>query len=293
MHHNHDHANPSINKAFLIGAFLNIVFVIVEVIYGFLANSLALLADAGHNFVDVLTLLLAWGANILASFKPTNRHTYGYRRATILAALFSGIALMGTMFLIAYEAIQRLQAAVEPHSLTIMIVAGVGVIVNFVTAALFIGHKDEDLNVKGAFLHLFADGLVSLAVVFGGVLIYFTGWALVDPILSLFIILAIAYSGWGLLRDSFDLSVDAVPPNIDIEDVREYLLNLPNVTEIHDLHVWAMSTTQVALTAHILRDTSSIDDEFIHQVSTELRDKYGIHHSTIQVENGHCELDCQ
>jgi cobalt-zinc-cadmium efflux system protein len=292
MHHSHAHVTPDINKAFLIGAALNIIFVVIEVTYGLLANSLALLADAGHNFIDVLTLLLAWGANTLASIKPTNRRTYGYRRATILAALFSGIALIATMLMIAYEAILRLQSSVEPHSMTIIIVATIGVVINFATAALFLKEKEHDLNIKGAFLHLFADGLVSVAVALGGVIILFTGWILVDPLLSILIILAIAYSSWGLLRDSFNLSIDAVPHEIDINKVRAYLLNLPNVTDIHDLHIWAMSTTQVALTAHILRDIKDIDDEFLHQITIDLKEKFGIHHTTVQIENGHCEIDC-
>ena len=293
MHHSHAHVTPDINKAFLIGAALNIIFVVVEVTYGLLANSLALLADAVHNFIDVLTLLLAWGANTLASIKPTNRRTYGYRRATILAALFSGIALIATMLMIAYEAILRLQSSVEPHSITIIVVATIGIVINFATAALFLKEKEHDLNIKGAFLHLFADGLVSVAVALGGVIIFFTGWMLVDPLLSILIIFAIAFSSWGLLKDSFNLSIDAVPHEIDINKVRAYLLSLPNVTELHDLHIWAMSTTQVALTAHILRDTTEIDDEFLHQTTRELKDKYGIHHTTIQVENGHCDLNCQ
>lgn len=293
MHHTHAHVTTDTNKAFLLSAALNTVFVIVEVIFGFLANSLALLADAGHNFVDVLTLLLAWGANTLANIKPTNRRTYGYRRATILAALFSSLALLGTMMMITHEAILRLQSTVEPQSILIIIVAAVGVIINFATAALFLGHKDSDLNVKGAFLHLLADGLVSVAVVLGGLIIFFTGWLLVDPILSLLIVVTIAYSGWGLLKDSFNLSIDAVPQNIDIEEVKTYLLNLPGVTDIHDLHIWAMSTTQVAMTAHILRESVNIDDDFLHQTTKELKDKFGIHHATIQIENGHCELNCQ
>ncbi|MFK7794228.1 MAG: cation diffusion facilitator family transporter [Gammaproteobacteria bacterium] len=293
MHHHHHHSTPSSNKSFLIGAVINITYVIIEATFGFLSDSLSLLADAGHNFSDVLVLLLAWGANILASAKPTNSHTYGYRRATILAALVSGVTLAITMALIAIEAIQRLNSLVEPDSITIIIVASVGIVINFITAALFVSHKDEDLNVKGAFLHMIADGLVSVAVVIGGIVIYFTGWLLIDPLLSLLIIIVIAISSWGLIKDSFNLSVDGVPTNIDIESVREYLLSLPDVSEIHDLHVWAMSTTQVALTAHILRSSAKIDDDLLHQAADQLREKFGIHHSTIQVENGHCELHCQ
>ena len=293
MHHHHHHSVPSTNKAFLIGAAINIAYVIIETTFGFLSNSLSLLADAGHNFSDVLVLLLAWGANILASSKPTSRHTYGYRRATILAALVSGITLSITMALIAIEAIQRINTLTEPDSLTIIIVASIGIIINFITAALFISNKDEDLNVKGAFLHMIADGLVSVAVVIGGIVIHFTGWLLIDPILSLLIIIVIAISAWGLIKDSFNLSVDGVPNNIDIESVRDYLLNLPDVNEIHDLHIWAMSTTQVALTAHILRSSPNIDDQLLHDAAIQLKERFGIHHSTIQVENGHCELRCQ
>ena len=293
MHHHHHHSAPSSNKAFLIGAIINIVYVVIEATFGFLSDSLSLLADAGHNFSDVLVLLLAWGANILASSKPSNSHTYGYRRATILAALVSGITLAITMGLIALEAIQRLNSLVEPDSLTIIVVASIGIIINFITAALFVSNKDNDLNVKGAFLHMIADGLVSVAVVIGGIVIYYTGWLLIDPLLSLLIIIIIAFSAWGLIKDSFNLSVDGVPTNIDIESVKEYLLSLPDVIEIHDLHVWAMSTTQVALTAHLLRSSPNIDDQLLHQAAHHLKDKFGIHHSTIQIENGHCELQCQ
>lgn len=293
MHHHHHHSTPSSNKAFLIGATMNIVYVIVETVFGFLSDSLSLLADAGHNFSDVLVLLLAWGANILASVKPTTNHTYGYRRATILAALVSGITLVITMALIAIEAVQRLNAIVEPDSVTIIIVASIGIIINFITAALFVQHKDDDLNVKGAFLHMLADGLVSVAVVIGGIIIYFTGWQIVDPLLSLLIISVIAISSWSLVKDSFNLSVDAVPNNIDIDSIREYLLSLPDVKEIHDLHVWAMSTTQVALTAHILRASDQIDDDLLYKAANDLKLHYGIHHTTIQIENGRCNLHCQ
>ncbi len=293
MHHHHHHNASASNKAFLIGAVINIIYVIVEATFGFLSDSLSLLADAGHNFSDVLILLMAWGANILASVKPTDRHTYGYRRATILVALISGVTLVITMGLIAIEAIQRLNTIVHPDSLTIIIVASVGILVNFITAALFINYKDKDLNVKGAFLHMLADGLVSVAVVIGGIVIYFTGWQLIDPLLSLLIILVIAISSWGLIRDSFNLSVDAVPNNIDIDSIRNYLLSLPDVQDIHDLHIWAMSTTQVALTAHILRNSPHIDDDLLHKAAQELKDKFGIHHSTIQIENGQCHLNCQ
>ena len=293
MRHHHYHTGQAANKLFLLGAALNITFVIIEAIFGFISNSLSLLADAGHNLSDVLVLLLAWGANILADIKPTSRHTYGYRRATILAALVSGVTLAVTMVFIAIEAFERLNSIVAADSITIIIVASIGIVINTATALFFFKSKEQDLNIKGAFLHMAADALVSLVVVVGGVVIYFTGWLLIDPLLSLAIILVIAYSSWGLLRDSFNLSVDAVPQNVDIDEIKKYLLSLPDVVEIHDLHVWAMSTTQVALTAHILRDTNTIDDKFLHTATNELNKKFGVHHTTIQVENGHCNLQCQ
>ena len=294
MHHDHHHQiSQNTNRAFLIGASINLIYVFVEASFGFLANSLALLADAGHNLSDVFVLLLAWGANHLATLKPTARHTYGYRRATILAAFFSGVVLFITMGFIAIESIERISNLQSIESLTIVIVASIGIAINFFTAALFFKDQGHDLNVKGAYLHMIADALVSLAVVVGGLVILFTGWLLIDPILSLLIILVIAYSAWELLHDSFDLAVDAVPKNINIEQVRDYLLSLDLVNEIHDLHIWGMSTTQVALTAHLLCNTEEVDDSFLQDVTRELNERFGIDHPTIQIENGRCELACQ
>lgn len=293
LHHHHHHTSSTTNRAFIIGASINAAYVIIEATFGFLSNSLSLLADAGHNLSDVFVLLLAWGANHLASLKPTTSHTYGYRRATILAALFSGVVLLITMAFIAIESIKRINNLQEIESLTIIIVASIGILINFLTAALFFKDQAHDLNVKGAYLHMIADGLVSLVVVIGGVIILFTNWLLVDPILSLIIIVVIAYSAWGLLHDSFNLAVDAVPNSIDIEAIREYLLSLDRVAEIHDFHVWGMSTTQVALTAHLLCETNEIDDLFLQEIASELKTHHGIDHTTIQIENGHCELHCQ
>lgn len=292
-HHHHHHVPTTTNRAFLIGAALNIVYVIVEASFGFFANSLSLLADAGHNLSDVFVLLLAWGANHLAQLKPTASHTYGYRRATILAALFSGVILFVAMGFIAIESVQRLFHASDVNSLTIIIVASVGILINFATAALFFKDQAHDLNVKGAYLHMIADALVSLAVVLGGIVILFTDWLLIDPILCLIIIIVIAFSAWGLLRDSFNLAVDAVPENIDLEAIKDYLLGIPRVQEIHDLHVWGMSTTEVALTAHLLCDTKEIDDNFLQDIARELNTRYKIGHTTIQIENGRCDLHCQ
>lgn len=294
MHHHDHHYPPSkSNQAFLIGAGLNIIYVSVEATFGFLTNSLSLLADAGHNLSDVLVLLLAWGANHLATLKPTDKHTYGYRRATILAALFSGIILFLTMGFIGIESIQRLFNAAEVDSIIIMIVAGAGIIINAATAALFFKDQAHDLNVKGAYLHMVADALVSVAVVLGGLIIYFTDWLLVDPLLGLIIIGVIAISAWGLLRDSFNLALDAVPENIDLPAIKQYLLSIPDVEAIHDLHVWGMSTTDVALTAHLLCDTDKVDDKILQEISTELEKRFNVSHSTIQIENGRCDLECQ
>lgn len=295
MHHQHHHHHPPNpnNRAFMLGALINIAFVIIEVAYGLLADSLALLADAGHNLSDVLILLVAWGANVLASRKATASHTYGYKRATILAAFFSGLSLFATMAWIAIEAVQRFDTITTPDSVTIMLVASIGIGVNFFTAALFMRSQEDDLNVKGAFLHMMVDGLVSVAVVISGAVIYFTNWSLIDPLLSLLIVVAIGLSSWGLLRNSFDLAVDAVPPHIDLAGVRQYLLAQDRVSAIHDLHIWAISTTQVALSAHIVRDKVEIDDDFLEQLTTELKQQFQIDHSTIQIENGACQQNCQ
>ena len=272
----------------MFGALINIAFVIIETIYGLMANSLALLADAGHNLSDVLILLLAWGANILASRKATASHTYGYRRATILAAFFSSLSLFATMAWIAIEAVQRLDMITTPNSVTVMLVAAIGIGVNFFTAALFMHSKEDDLNVKGAFLHMMVDGLVSVAVVISGAIIYFTYWNLIDPLLSLLIVIAIGLSSWGLLRDSFGLAVDAVPTHIDLAGVRQHLLAQDRVNAIHDLHIWAISTTQVALSAHIVRDKIEIDDDFLRELTATLKQQFQIDHCTIQIENGAC-----
>lgn len=293
MHHSHEHPAPAKNSAFLIGAALNVAYIAVEVTFGFLSNSLLLLADAGHNFSDVVILLLAWGANHLATIQPHGRHTYGYRRATILASFISGISLIVTVSILTWEAVWRLTSPAVIDSYTVVWVALAGVVVNFVTAALFISNSKQDLNVRGAFLHMIADGLVSVGVVVGGLIMLYTGYALIDPLLSLLIVLVIAYSAWELLHESFNLAVDAAPSEIDVEAVRRYLCTADGVSAVHDLHIWAMSTTQVALTAHLQRSVEKIDDEFLMTLTSHLKKKFDIDHVTIQVENGHCNLSCQ
>ncbi len=292
FHHHHHHAPPDYNRAFAVGVGLNIVFVVVEVVYGLLANSLALLTDAGHNLSDVLGLLLAWGANALASRKPSLRLTYGYSRATILASLASGLLLLAAVGAITWEAIGRFFEPVEPVGTTIMWVAGLGVIINTLTALMFVSGKDTDLNIRGAFLHMAADAAVSLGVVISGALIWKYGLNWVDPVSSLLIAAVIFISTWDLLKDSLSLAFDAVPDKVDPEAVRDFLLDQRGVADLHDLHIWAMSTTDTALTAHLVMPTPPADDAFLHGLAIQLQDHFHINHATFQVERGDGAVVC-
>ncbi|MDH3609998.1 MAG: cation diffusion facilitator family transporter [Gammaproteobacteria bacterium] len=253
---------------------------------GFLSNSLALIADAGHNLGDVLALLLSWGATYLAQRKPTNTKTYGLRRGTILAAFISSLILLMTMSILAWEALGRFTNPAEVNSMTIIVVAAIGVMINTATALLFFSSQHDDLNIKAAFIHMAADAGVSLGVVIAGGAIMFTSMLWIDPAISLVIVVVIVISTWGVFRDSFNLAMDGVPKGIDVEEVRNFILQQDGITEIHDLHVWAMSTTQVALTAHLVRDTINVDDQFLHRLSKELHERFKIIHPTIQIESG-------
>lgn len=287
MEHSHKHPTPkNYTLAFGIGTALNIVFVIIEAIFGLLSNSLALIADAGHNLGDVLALLLSWGATYLAQRKPTNTRTYGLRRGTILAAFISSLILLMTMSIVAWESLGRFADPSEVNSMTIIVVAAIGVVINTATALLFFSSQHDDLNIKAAFIHMAADAGVSLGVVIAGVVIMFTSIFWIDPAISLIIVVVIVISTWGVFRDSFNLAMDGVPKGIDVEEVRTFILQQDGITAIHDLHVWAMSTTQVALTAHIVRDTKNLDDQFLQQLSAGLQDQFGIIHPTIQIESG-------
>ncbi len=287
MEHSHQHPTPNnYTLAFGVGTALNIAFVIVEAVFGFLSNSLALIADAGHNLGDVLALLLSWGATYLAQRKPTRTKTYGLRRGTILAAFISSLILLMTMSIVAWEAVGRFTNPSEVNSMTIMIVAAIGVLINTATALLFFSSQHDDLNIKAAFIHMAADAGVSLGVVLAGIAIMVTGLLWIDPAISLLIVVVIVFSTWSVFRDSFNLAMDGVPKGIDVEEVRNFILQQDGITEIHDLHIWAMSTTQVALTAHLVRDTATIDDQFLHRLSKELRSKFKIIHPTIQIESG-------
>jgi cobalt-zinc-cadmium efflux system protein len=290
--HSHHHAPPDFNRAFAVGVSLNVVFVIIEAVFGVLSDSLALLTDASHNLSDVIGLLLAWGAATLARRKPSPRRTYGYSRATILASLFSGLLLMGAVGAIGWEAVNRLMAPTQPAGITIMLVAAVGVVINSVTALFFFKGKDSDLNIRGAYLHMAADAAVSLGVVISGALIWKFGWSWIDPIISLVIALVILLSTWGLLRDSLNLAVDAVPRKVDPEKVRSFLAGLPGVQAVHDLHIWPMSTTDTALTAHLVMQPLPQDNRFLHDTALELDHEFHIQHATIQVEAASSEIIC-
>ena len=292
MAHNHDHSVKNYNKAFALGVTLNVIFVVIEAFYGFVAGSLALVADAGHNLSDVLGLLIAWGASVLATKSPTKNRTYGFKRVTILASLSSAILLLVALGGIAVEAIERLSNPQPVEGMVIIIVAAIGVVINTVTALLFISGQKHDLNIKGAFLHMAADAGVSLGVVVAGIVILQTGWLLIDPVLSLIIVIIILFGSWGLLRDSINLSIDAVPQNVNVSEIYKYFSNLNCVTKIHDLHVWALSTTETALTVHLITNQKLLDNQFLHNIQHDLHDKYGIDHPTIQIEQEDSENNC-
>jgi cobalt-zinc-cadmium efflux system protein len=291
-HHHHQHAAPDYNRAFAIGVALNVAFVIIEVFYGVMANSLALITDAGHNLSDVMGLLLAWGANYLAQKQPSLRRTYGYSRATILASMFSGLLLLAAVVVISWEAINRFMTPSEPAGQTIMVVAGIGVVINSITAWLFVSGKDHDLNIRGAYLHMAADALVSLGVVVSGFVIWKFGLKWFDPMSSLLIALVIFWSTWGLLRDSLNLSIDAVPRGMDPTEVRKWLSAQPGVDGMHDLHIWPISTTETALTAHLLMSEPPEDDDFLHHLASRLHEKFKISHATFQIERGDGNHPC-
>jgi cobalt-zinc-cadmium efflux system protein len=291
-HHLEGRAAAARHRPFAIGVALNLLFVGVEAAAGLWGGSLALLADAAHNLGDVGSLLLAWGAAVIATTRPTERRTYGLRRATILAALASTVLLLVALGAIAWEAIQRLREPVPVASLAIMVVAGVGVVVNGSTALLFARGSRGDLNRRGAFLHMAADAGVSLAVLLGGVAIALTGSLWVDPMLSLVVVVVVLVSTWSLARESWNLAVDAVPREIDPGRVRSYLLTQSGVADVHDLHIWGLSTTQCALTAHLVIPEGGASDDFLHRLSRELERRFGIGHATIQIERGDAEHPC-
>ena len=291
--HAHQHGPANYNIAFAIGITLNLGFVIIESFYGYLSHSLALMADAGHNLSDVLGLLLAWGASYLATKKPSKKYTYGLRSTSILAALANAIFLLVAVGGIAWEAIHRFNSQEPVATSTVMIVAGIGVLINGITALLFMSGRKKDLNLNGAYLHMLSDAVVSVGVVVAGLIISFTGLNWIDPLVSLVISLVIIAGTWGLLKDSVQLALNAVPGNINREEVMLFLKGLPTVNEVHDLHIWAMSTTETALTAHIIIQSGHPGDLFLKKLRHELEHDFGIHHVTVQIELGDANEKCE
>lgn len=280
----HHHTQKNYNRAFAIGTVLNLAFVLIEAGYGLISNSLALLADAGHNLSDVVTLLIAWGAITLANKAATSQYTYGFKKATILVSLFSAMLLYFVVGIIVWEAIGRLRSPEAVNSTTIIVVAAIGIVINTVTALLFMSGRNTDLNIKGAFLHMAADAAVSLGVVLSGIAIAVKGWYLLDPVISIAVALIIIISGWGLLKDSLHLSLAGVPKNIDASAVLDYFVKVPGVSCVYDLHIWAASTTENVLTAHIIVQTGD-NDQFLRQTTDHLYHEFNIQHATIQIES--------
>jgi cobalt-zinc-cadmium efflux system protein len=292
---NHNHLelkNTDYNRAFGIGITLNVIYIMVETIFGLLINSMALIADAGHNLSDVLGLTMAWGAFYLSKTPITGTRTYGLRKSTILAALFNSLLLLIAVGAITFESVRKIIHPSPVAGTAMMIVAAVGVIINAVTALLFLKGKESDINIKGAFLHMAADAGISAGVVVAGLLINLTGFYLLDPIISLLIVIVITAGTWKLLGESFHLSMDAVPKGIDILKVQQYLNSLTGVKDVHDLHIWAISSAETALTVHLVIPEEKYADDFLGKVCSDLQNKFGIGHSTIQIEKSSQSPSC-
>lgn len=285
MSHEHHHEVKNYNLAFGVGIALNIIFVVIEIIYGIAADSLALISDAGHNFSDVLSLLLAWGASVLATKSATFNRTYGFRKVTIFASLISALLLFFALGSIAIEALQRFREPASVESLTVIVVALIGFVINTATALLFLKGQEKDLNIRAAFLHMAADAAVSLGVAFVGIVLMFTNWNWLDPLVSLIIVSVILIGTWGLLRDSVFYALDFVPKDIDTQGIEQFFLENERVESIHDLHIWALSTTEVALTVHLVVNDEHLDNSFLHELDQQLHDRFKIEHPTIQIES--------
>ncbi|RVQ66502.1 cation transporter [Croceicoccus ponticola] len=283
--HGHSHAPADFGRAFAIGVVLNTGFVVVEALAGFLYGSMALIADAGHNLSDVLSLLIAWGASVLAKKPPSSRFTYGLKSSSILAAMVNAALLLMALGAITVETAQRLFSPEPVEPGPIMIVAGIGIVINTATALLFMRGRKGDLNIRGAYLHMMADAAVSAGVVVAGMLIWLTGMNWIDPVTSLVIVAIIAAGTWGLLKDSVKMALLAVPDAIDENKVRAELSELPGVNGVHDLHIWPMSTTETALTAHLIMPGGHPGDAFLHDITERLHHRFGIEHATIQIEH--------
>jgi cobalt-zinc-cadmium efflux system protein len=288
----HSHAPVNFNTAFAIGIGLNTAYVLFEVVFGILGHSLALLADAGHNLSDVLGLLLAWGASAMGKSIPTKRRTYGLRGTSILAALFNAILLLVSVGAIAWEAMRRFNTPTDVAARTVIWVSLLGIGINAATALMFMSGRKGDLNIRGAFLHMAADAAISAGVVIAGFAILWTGFHWIDPVVSLLICAVIVWGTWDLLRESVNLALQGVPKDVVLAEVERYLAALPGIAKIHDLHVWAMSTTETALTAHLVKQDDRIDDALLDRIQHELHDRFGIEHITVQFECGDCDHSC-
>lgn len=288
----HSHAPADFGRAFAIGIVLNTAFVAVEVGFGVWANSMALIADAGHNLSDVLALVVAWLADRAAKRPPSARFTYGLAGSSIMAALFNAVFLVLALGAVALEAFQRLMSPEPVSGLTMIVVAGIGIVINGVTARLF--HGSSDLNIRGAYLHMLTDALISAGVVVAGLAVLATGRIWIDPVVSLVVVAIVVWGTWGLLKESTALSVAGVPAAIDPDEVRAALLALPGVSGLHDLHVWAMSTAEVAMTAHLVMPAGSPGDAFLREAAEMLEHRFHIGHATLQIETtdgGWCRLE--
>jgi cobalt-zinc-cadmium efflux system protein len=291
----HDHAHPPAghDRAFALGIALNVGFVAVEAFYGWKVDSLALLADAVHNLSDVVGLVLAWGGAFAGRLRPDARHTYGWQRASILAAFANALLLLVAMGALAMEAVQRFAAPAPVAGATIIVVAGIGIVVNSLTAMLFMRGRERDLNIRGAFLHMAADAVVSAGVVVAGVLVLLLGWLWLDPAVSLVIAVVIVWGTWDLFRQSLHLLFDGVPESVDLDEVRAALLERPGVTQVIDLHVWAMGTSRIALTAHLVVPDARVGDAFLRETSELLRHRFDIDHATLQVVREPIAAGCE
>lgn len=294
--HGHVHAPADFGRAFLVGVILNTGFVIIEATYGFLSGSMALVADAGHNLSDVLALLLAWGASVAAKKAPTSRYTYGYKSSTILAALANALLLAVAIGAILFETIRRIYDPAPVAGMTMVIVAGIGILINTGTALMFLRGRNDDLNIRGAFLHMAADALVSLGVVIAGIAIIYTGQHWIDPLTSFIIVAIIALGTWQLTKQSLRMGLLAVPEGIDQKEVKTYLSGLDGVASVDDLHIWPMSTTETALTAHLLMPQGPAigpdADAFLREATAGLAERFGIDHATLQLETVSIEQGC-
>jgi cobalt-zinc-cadmium efflux system protein len=290
--HGHDHAPKNFTTAFQVGIALNLAFVGAEVVYGYAAHSLALMADAGHNMGDVLGLAVAWGAAASSKRKPSRKYTYGLKNSSTLAALLNALLLLVATGGIIWEAIRRFQSPSPILGGTVMIVAAVGIAVNGGTALLFMAGRHGDLNVRGAFLHMASDALVSFGVVIAGFVILKTGYSWVDPLTSILLSGVILWGTWRLLTDSIDLALQAVPSGIERDAVLRYLISLRGVSKVHDLHIWGMGTAEVAMTAHLVMPGGHPGDAFLAEAAHEMEHQFKIHHTTVQIEMGDTSESC-